>query len=167
MTDFLCNTHFNYPEGLRKAIRYHILVNPTGKKGKFQAVDWCIELNNLFTKVINGGKGSNRTVDRIILESPLVQVYRNLHGAFERNFMCIHLTNQHAEADMAQTFKQLCIHIAECSPHEPIQGRNSKYCVPDLFSKGLELMDKKETGVDVEVVEDHATLEDLAVELGV
>ncbi|KAG2093559.1 hypothetical protein BD769DRAFT_1678897 [Suillus cothurnatus] len=79
-----CNYIANHGlQRTRKAIRYHILVNPTGKKGKFRAVDWCIELNNLFTKVINGGKGSNRTVDRIILESPLVQVYRNLHGAFE------------------------------------------------------------------------------------
>ncbi|KAG1846520.1 hypothetical protein C8R48DRAFT_616346, partial [Suillus tomentosus] len=115
-------------------------------------VDWCVELNNLFTKVINGGNGSNHTVDHIILESPLVQVYRNLHGTFERNFMRTHLTNQHAEADMAQTFKQLCIHIAECSPRKPVLGRNSKYCVPNLFSKGLELMDKKETGADVEAV---------------
>lgn len=68
---------------------------------------------------------------------------------------------------MAQTFKQLCVYIAEHSPHKPILGRNSKYCVPDLFSKGLELMDKKEIGVDVEVGEDHVTLEDLAVELGI
>jgi len=51
MTDFLYNIHFTYPEGLRKAIRYNILVNPTGKKGKFRAVDWCVELNNLFIKV--------------------------------------------------------------------------------------------------------------------
>ncbi|KAG2344670.1 hypothetical protein BDR05DRAFT_999056 [Suillus weaverae] len=118
-------------------------------------------------KVINGGKGSNHTVDRIILESPLVQVYRNLHGTFEWNFMHTHLTNQHAEVDMAQTFKQLCMYIAEHSPHEPVPGRSSKYCVPDLFSKGLEMMDKKETGADMEAVEDHAILEDLAVEMGV
>jgi hypothetical protein len=35
----------------RRSIRYNILINPTGKVGKFRAVDWCVELNNLYTKV--------------------------------------------------------------------------------------------------------------------
>ncbi|KIK73985.1 hypothetical protein PAXRUDRAFT_176967 [Paxillus rubicundulus Ve08.2h10] len=51
MTTFLLNVHFMYPEGLKQAIRYHILVNPTGRKAKWRAVDWCVKLNNLFTKV--------------------------------------------------------------------------------------------------------------------
>jgi hypothetical protein len=34
-----------------RAIRYNILINPTGKAGKFRGVDWCVELNNLYTKV--------------------------------------------------------------------------------------------------------------------
>ncbi|KAG2139339.1 hypothetical protein DEU56DRAFT_944418 [Suillus clintonianus] len=50
MLEFLCNVHFVYPEGLKHAVRYHILIKPTGKKGKLRGVDWCIELNNLFTK---------------------------------------------------------------------------------------------------------------------
>ena len=36
---------------ISKAVRYHLLVNPTGQNGKFRSVDWCVELNNLFTKV--------------------------------------------------------------------------------------------------------------------
>ncbi|KAG2069961.1 hypothetical protein BDR04DRAFT_1020018, partial [Suillus decipiens] len=83
-----------------------ILVNPTGKKGKFQAIDWCIELNNLFIKVINGGKDSNCTMDHIILELPLVQIYWNLHRAFESNMIHANITSRHAEADMTQTFKK-------------------------------------------------------------
>jgi hypothetical protein len=35
----------------RRAVRYHWLVNPTGQEMKWRAVDWCVELNNLFTKV--------------------------------------------------------------------------------------------------------------------
>lgn len=35
----------------RCAVRYSMLINPTGKEGKFRAVDWCVELNNLYTKV--------------------------------------------------------------------------------------------------------------------
>ncbi|KIK76943.1 hypothetical protein PAXRUDRAFT_779574, partial [Paxillus rubicundulus Ve08.2h10] len=120
MTEFLCNVHFTSLPGLRKAVWYHILVNPTGQKGKFQGVDWCVELNNLLTKVINGGKGSNHTVDRIILESPLVQVYRNLHSTFTRNFMHAHLTSRHAEADMAKMFCNVSTYMDEHSPH--VQG---------------------------------------------
>ncbi|KII86191.1 hypothetical protein PLICRDRAFT_114818 [Plicaturopsis crispa FD-325 SS-3] len=35
----------------KRAIRMNILCNPTGKKGKFRAIDWWVEHNNLFTKV--------------------------------------------------------------------------------------------------------------------
>ena len=39
MTVLLSNFYFVYPEGLKKAIRYNILVNLTGKPGEFRAVD--------------------------------------------------------------------------------------------------------------------------------
>ncbi|KAI6102005.1 hypothetical protein EDD16DRAFT_1474112 [Pisolithus croceorrhizus] len=71
-----------------------MLVNPSGQQGKFQGVDWCVELNNLFIKVINGGKFSNHTILCIILEFPLVQVYRNLHSVFCRHFLHNHVTTR-------------------------------------------------------------------------
>ncbi|KIK75245.1 hypothetical protein PAXRUDRAFT_786856 [Paxillus rubicundulus Ve08.2h10] len=108
---FLLNVHFVYPEGLKRAVRYHILVNPTGKEKKWCAVDWCVELNNLFTKaqqVKNGGKVSNHTVERILLESPLVQVYRNIQTLIQKNFDHTHLSSKHGDVDMAKSFKKLC-----------------------------------------------------------
>jgi hypothetical protein len=67
---YLENVHFVYPKGLawvlqypvdratdcdlicnRNAIRMNILCNPTGKKGKFRAIDWLVEHNNLYIKV--------------------------------------------------------------------------------------------------------------------
>ncbi|KAG2745410.1 hypothetical protein P692DRAFT_20850130 [Suillus brevipes Sb2] len=81
MTDFLCKVHF---------------------KGKFRGVDWCVELNNLFTKVVNGGKSSKHTVSRIIMESPLIQIYRNLHTMFQNDFLHAHQTMKHAEANMSK-----------------------------------------------------------------
>lgn len=59
----------------RQAVHYYILVNSSGKEIKWQAVDWCVKLNNLFMKVKNGGKGPNCTLERILLESPLIQAY--------------------------------------------------------------------------------------------
>lgn len=69
MMKFMTDLHFVYPNCLRSAhrgsyilytslyahircaIRMNILVNPTGKLFAFHAVDWVVELNNLFTKV--------------------------------------------------------------------------------------------------------------------
>ncbi|CDO74560.1 hypothetical protein BN946_scf184987.g1 [Trametes cinnabarina] len=48
---FLHALYFIYPDGLRQVIRYNILVNPTGKPKAFRAVDWVVELLNLYIKV--------------------------------------------------------------------------------------------------------------------
>ncbi|KAG1724795.1 hypothetical protein EDB19DRAFT_1596814, partial [Suillus lakei] len=80
------------------------------------------------------------TVDRIISESPLVQFYRNLQWVFEENFLHSHLTTQHAIVDMTQTFNKLCRYIEQHSPHEPVLGCKSKHSIPDLYSKGQELI---------------------------
>ncbi|KAF8450849.1 hypothetical protein L210DRAFT_3639881 [Boletus edulis BED1] len=175
MMDLLMNVHFVYPEGLRHAIRYSILVNPTGKKGKFRAVDWCVELNNLFTKVINGGKFSNHTIDRILLESPLVQVYRNLHENFQKHFLHTHLSSRKNEANMVKTFAELCAHLEKHRPHKIQLGRSSKYCISELIDEGHTLMEKVESelGRESEHQEDpdgessdSLTLDDIVLELG-
>jgi len=122
-------------------------------------------------QVINGGKGSNRTVDRIILESPLVQVYRNLHTVFQRNFMHTQLTTQHAEVNMEKTFLEVCKHLSKHSPHEVQNGRKSKYNIPDLTSRGAGMMDKSgaaDTTEDGgEGIDERAAFEDIVVELGI
>lgn len=51
MGKLLSDMHFVYPERLRHAIRYNILVNPTGKPGQFCGVDWVVESNNCDIKV--------------------------------------------------------------------------------------------------------------------
>lgn len=35
----------------RRAIRHSMLINPKGVEGKYRAVDWALELDNLSTKV--------------------------------------------------------------------------------------------------------------------
>lgn len=123
----------------------------------------------MLVQVINGGKGSNHTIERIILESPLVQVYRNLHSTFEKNFMHAHLTSRHAEADMAKTFREAAKHMVEHSPNVVRIGRKTKHCIPDLISKGEETIDKieREDGDGADGVDEHASIEDLAVEIGI
>ncbi|KAI6108567.1 hypothetical protein EDD16DRAFT_1488200 [Pisolithus croceorrhizus] len=102
----------------RCAIHCHILINPTGHPMKWWAVDWCVELNNLFTKVKNGGKGSNHSVKWIILESPVVQVYWNLQALAQQDFGHTHLTTNHAPPDMRKTFAKVQERLALNSPHK-------------------------------------------------
>ncbi|KAG1839903.1 hypothetical protein DFJ58DRAFT_667484 [Suillus subalutaceus] len=91
----------------------------------WRAVDWCVELNKLFTKVKNGGKGSNHTVKCIFLESPLVQAYHNAQSMIHKNFLLTHLTMKHSSPNMKKTFELLCNQLAKQSPHSPTPGRNS------------------------------------------
>ncbi|KAM6501444.1 hypothetical protein JOM56_004458 [Amanita muscaria] len=88
LEQFLLDMHFKYPEGLRRAIRYNILINPTGKAGKFRAADWLVELHNLDIKVNHGGQGPNYTVKRIIEESSLIGTYKNAHEAIHLTHSC-------------------------------------------------------------------------------
>ncbi|KAF8233807.1 hypothetical protein L208DRAFT_1265008 [Tricholoma matsutake] len=83
-----------------------MLVNPTGKPGKFQGVDWVIELHNLYMKVEHGGSGSNQTVQHIIKESPLVWTYQDAHITIEKNFSLTHLTRAHRDPNMAKTLEK-------------------------------------------------------------
>ncbi|KAG1883257.1 hypothetical protein F4604DRAFT_1502555, partial [Suillus subluteus] len=140
MSNFLINVHFVYLPGLRQAIRYHILGNPTGKGTSWRAVDWCVELNNLFTKVKNGGKGPNHMVERIFLESPLVQAYRNAQTMIQKNFLLAHLTLKHTRPNMRKTFELLSIQLAKQSPHIPSPSRKSRFLIVDLIDKGREMM---------------------------
>ncbi|KAI6101839.1 hypothetical protein F5141DRAFT_1190106 [Pisolithus sp. B1] len=107
MMNFLFNMHFVYLPGLRHAVHYHILINPTGWPMKWRAIDWCVKLNNLFTKVKNGGKNSNHSIEQIILELPLVQVYQNLQGLVQQSFGHAHLTTNHTVPNMRKTFAKL------------------------------------------------------------
>ncbi|EGO30353.1 hypothetical protein SERLADRAFT_345251, partial [Serpula lacrymans var. lacrymans S7.9] len=60
-------------------IRQNLLCNPTEKPHAFKAIDWLVELNNLCTKVIFAGTGPNHTIDHIIKESSLIEVYHSCH----------------------------------------------------------------------------------------
>ncbi|KAI0684930.1 hypothetical protein BC835DRAFT_1421798 [Cytidiella melzeri] len=175
MVKYLSNVHFNYPSGLKKAIRYSILINPSGKPGCFRAPDWCLELNNLYTETKYGGVGVNYTEKRIIDESVLIQVFRDLHLTFERNLALGHLTTRHAEPDMTLTFEAVLRYLQDVKAHEIVRGRESKHMIPDMKDKGQQLFstaaapdpdsaDNEDGGIDDEA---EVLLEDVTMEVGV
>ncbi|KAI0701802.1 hypothetical protein BC835DRAFT_1217000, partial [Cytidiella melzeri] len=137
MMKYLENVHFLYPPGLKKAICSSILINPSAKPGCFKEPDWCLELNNLYTKrAKHGGTGLNHTEQHIIDKSLLIQIFCNLHLTFERNLALGHLMTRHAEPDMTQTFEAVLRYLKEAKPHESVQGWESKHSIPDMRDKG-------------------------------
>ncbi|KAM6489479.1 hypothetical protein JOM56_015036 [Amanita muscaria] len=143
MEEFLVDTHFVCPERLRHIIRYNLLVNPTGKAGKFRGTDWCVELQNYHIKVNYGGHGSNRSVKRMITESALVGTYKLTHETIEQQMLSTRMTTAHAKADMRNTFTALRNSLSQRSSHQFTPGRKSKYSIPDILNKGAELLANK------------------------
>ncbi|KIK79486.1 hypothetical protein PAXRUDRAFT_161206 [Paxillus rubicundulus Ve08.2h10] len=151
-----------------------MLVNPNSKALKWRAVDWCVELNNLFTKVKNGGKGLNCTVEWILLESPLVQVYCNIQGMIQKNFDHSHLTMKHSDLNMKKTFNKLLEKFTLNSHNVVSVGMKSQHEIMDLNDKWQEMMERAETAQGEEGEgrdeggdegENRALLEDVVVEL--
>ncbi|KAI0700080.1 hypothetical protein BC835DRAFT_1404972 [Cytidiella melzeri] len=173
MMKYLSNVQFLYPPGLRKAVRYSILINPLGKPGCFRAPDLCLELNNLYTKAKYGGTGVNYTEQHIINKSVLIQIYRDLHLTFERNLVLGNLTTKHAEPNMTQTFEAMMENLKKTRPHKIIPGRGSKHQIPNLIDKGQcallaaqghEAMDTNNVAAEEET---EVTLADVTVEIEV
>ncbi|KIK80180.1 hypothetical protein PAXRUDRAFT_159334, partial [Paxillus rubicundulus Ve08.2h10] len=148
---------------------YHILMNPTGKVMKWRAVDWCVELNNLFTKVKNGGKGLNHTVQQILLESPLVQVYCNIQGMVQQTFEHTHLTTNHSDLDMTKTFSKILEWFVLDSPHVVRIGRKTRHEIADMNDKGHQMMGKAAhgggEGGNKNEGDDQVEMEDIIMEL--
>ena len=100
-----------------------------------------VQLTIIYFKVKNGGKGSNHSVERIILESPLVQIYRNVQGIVEKNFELTHTTN-HMPPDMKKTFSKLLKYLSLNSPHIVSIGRKSHHQIDDLHNKWMDMVQK-------------------------
>jgi hypothetical protein len=172
MEKHLVQTHFERPEPLKRAIRYNMLVNPTGKPGKFRGVDWVVEGNNCEIKVNHGGHGATRTVARMITESALVGNFKEINESIESNLL-LHASSAHGEPDMRRTFQEARRSLSEISPHIFVPGRKSKYCLPDMLNKGAELLRNKlcggngdeENGDEVNEYESRPTVDDLVIEL--
>ncbi|KAM6492216.1 hypothetical protein JOM56_011940 [Amanita muscaria] len=176
MEKHLVQTHFERPESLRRAIRYNMLVNPTGKPGKFRGVDWVVEGYNCEIKVNHGGQGATRTIKRMIAESALIGTFKEVNESIENNLL-LHVTSTHGEPDMRRTFHEVRRSLSESSPHTFVAGRKSMYSLPDMLNKGAELLrnksgygrngDDDETGEEANGEEDESrpTVDDLVIEL--
>ncbi|KAG2125101.1 hypothetical protein DEU56DRAFT_744063, partial [Suillus clintonianus] len=140
---FSTNLRYVYPQDLCHIIRLNLLCNPTGKSNAFRAVDWLVERNNLYTKVvIFAGTGPNRTIDHIIKQSPLIEVFRNCHVIMENAFYLKNRTIQHTHPNMAATIEKLRSYIQSTLAYIP-QNRSSKRVIEDQIAVGMKLIQQK------------------------
>ncbi|KAG1849657.1 hypothetical protein DFJ58DRAFT_716892 [Suillus subalutaceus] len=140
---FLNNLQFNWPESLSDIIRMNLLCNLTGKSAAFCTVDWLVERNNLYTKVIFPGGGPNGTLEHIIKESLLIEIYRSCHVTMENVFHLQHRTIRHSAPDMTKTIKKLSGHMKDKNVHLSKDGWKALRVVPDQVSAGMTLMQEQ------------------------
>lgn len=119
------------------------LCNPTGKAHSFRAVDWVLERNNLYTKVIHGGSGTSRNMKHIIKESPLIELYRECHVAIEKGFYLEHRTIRHQHPDVTNSLRKLCARMQENMSLVFTLGRRADLCIPDQISVAMDLSGKE------------------------
>lgn len=88
-------------------------------------------------KRIYGGSFSNQTKARMLKESLLIEVFKNVRISLEDMFALDHQTFKHSPPKLAQTFCKLLQHMKDTHAHEPVPGRKSAYCIPDAIEEGF------------------------------
>ncbi|KAI0683240.1 hypothetical protein BC835DRAFT_1409447 [Cytidiella melzeri] len=158
---------FVYPERLARAIRLNWLCNPTGRHDGFRAVDWLVELMNLYIKVVYGSSGYARTFQLILKQSPLIEVFRRIHQTMQDNFHLLHRSVRHAPPDLTNTIQALCDLLRKNKAHEFDDSRKS-YDLKHHMNDGLYLLQSTVTN-KLSTEETAGEIEDIDVddELGV
>lgn len=144
-------------------IRNNWLVNPTGKHNGFRGADWLVERNNLFTKVIYGGSGSNCTIEHIIKESILIDLFRICHVTIENGFYLTHRTIKRSPPDMSRTLQILADNYRKVQAHSFTPNHKSKCVISDKIMEGIGEFDVRKSGIrmgDEETGEEEATREE-------
>ena len=107
-----------------------------------------VELNNLYTKVIYGGSGSNYTLKHVLEESILIELYCHCHVAIESGFYLVHRTIRHSPPDMKKTLEQLCKHYSRTQAHTFTKGRKSNCVMADRLWEGVGIYNEGRMDVD-------------------
>ncbi|KAG2109986.1 uncharacterized protein F5147DRAFT_575506, partial [Suillus discolor] len=137
-------------------IQMNLLCNPSRHTLAFNTVDWVVERNNLYTKVIYRGGGLNGTIEHIIKESPLIEVYCKCHVIIKNRFHLQHQTICHAQPDMMNTICKLSMRIKENYVHIKKNGRKALWSIPDQINEGMVLMQEQKI-----VSEEETTIFDI------
>ncbi|KAJ3715336.1 hypothetical protein C8R42DRAFT_725698 [Lentinula raphanica] len=112
MRKYLRDVYTRFPEGLKRAVRMNILVNPTGKKA-----------NSV----------------RIIKESPLIGVFKSARVLVNQIFRIGRHTTQHSGPNLKKTFRVIQDYLEENKLNENIVGRRTLHSLPNQIVQGQHL----------------------------
>lgn len=90
--------------------------------------------------MIYGGAGPNRTLERIIDESILIELFRNCHVTVENGFYLETRTLRHSRPNMQKTLNVLAREFQKTGHHTITLGRRAKYRAPDQIEVGMDLI---------------------------
>ncbi|KAF8593382.1 hypothetical protein BDV93DRAFT_461316 [Ceratobasidium sp. AG-I] len=156
VTRFLLNLKEIWPDSFAEIVLMNWLSNPTGKIDGFWGMDWIVERNNLMHKVIHAGGGSNRTLENIIKESPLIVTYQEVHGTIQEWFYLTKSTLNHPPPAISNTLAFLRKHIREQKFLSHVAGRKLSCPPVDPIVRGALL--SAET-MDLGLMGDEGALE--------
>lgn len=102
-----------------------------------------------------GSSGSARTFELILKQSPLIELFRRVHGVIQDNFHLLHRSVRHAPPDIRKTLDVLCELLEKYKAHEFKPGRTA--CkLKDHFRDGMVIL-QTEKGTTSQVDEDNDT----------
>ncbi|KAI0779057.1 hypothetical protein BC629DRAFT_1289968, partial [Irpex lacteus] len=136
-----------------RAIRLNWLCNPTGRADGFRAVDWLVELMNLYIKVVYGSSGYTRTFQLVLKQSPLIEIFRKLHHTMQDNFHLTSRTVRHAPQNQLNTLQALCTMLHVNKAYEYQKDRKS-YELTDHVREGIY---KLQTSASAEIPQPEAS----------
>ena len=117
-------------------------------------------VSNTYTAVLQAVlivPGPNRTVEAIIRESVLINIFRETHLTLEKNLVLSYLSTHHSDPDMTEMYEALRRHMDMYSPFAFDSTRKSAHKLPDAFMKGHAAL--KKTGTSTTQA-DGITVED-------
>lgn len=91
-------------------------------------------------QVIHAGGSSNRTIDHIVKESTLIELYRECHMTIENSFHLEHRTIRHAPPNMVNTLRKLSETFKRTTPHKYSLSRTALHCTPDQIAVAMHLL---------------------------
>ncbi|KAG9121026.1 hypothetical protein FRC07_003192 [Ceratobasidium sp. 392] len=138
ITRFLTCLDGGWPDKLSKVVQDNWFANPTGKKDGFRGFDWMIERDNYFQKCQYSGSSSNRTLENLRKESPLIEDYHAVQGIMEQNFYLTPPTTRHPPPIMKTSLNVVRTYLEgeKMSSRQP--GRTFSSFPINAFAAGIE-----------------------------
>ncbi|EGO18408.1 hypothetical protein SERLADRAFT_353396, partial [Serpula lacrymans var. lacrymans S7.9] len=89
----------------------------------------------------------NLTIDHIIKQSPLIEVFRHCRVIVENVFHLLHHTIRHQPPDITKTIEKLTKRLLETKPHKFTARHKLQFSVDDKVASGFGIIEKKGLGV--------------------